>query len=103
MQDVLFVLVVVIALGFDFTNGFHDTANAIATSVGTRAVTPRIAVLIASVANLAGAFVTTAVAKNIAKGIQEANLGFNPRSSTAILRRFRRCWPRCSERSPGTS
>ena len=74
MNDVLFVLVVVIALGFDFTNGFHDTANAIATSVGTRAVTPRVAVVIASVANLAGAFVTTAVAKNVAKGIIDANL-----------------------------
>jgi len=74
VNDVLFVLVVVIALGFDFTNGFHDTANAIATSVGTRALTPRVAVLIASVANLAGAFVTTAVAKNIATGIIDANL-----------------------------
>src|SRR5580765_687780 len=74
MNDVLLVAVVVIALGFDFTNGFHDTANAIATSVGTRALTPRLAVLIASVANLAGAFVTTAVAKNIATGIIDANL-----------------------------
>jgi inorganic phosphate transporter, PiT family len=74
VNDVLFVLVVVVALGFDFTNGFHDTANAIATSVGTRAVTPRIAVLIAAVANLAGAFVTTAVAKNIATGIINGNL-----------------------------
>jgi PiT family inorganic phosphate transporter len=73
-QDVLFVVVVVVALGFDFTNGFHDTANAIATSVGTRAMTPRMAVLVASVANLAGAFVTTAVAKNIATGIINANL-----------------------------
>src|SRR5438477_6405430 len=74
MNDVLLVVVVVVALGFDFTNGFHDTANAIATSVGTRAVTPRVAVLIASVANLAGAFVTTAVAKNVAKGLIDANL-----------------------------
>ncbi len=74
MNDALLVVVVAIALGFDFTNGFHDTANAIATSVGTRAVTPRMAVLIASVANLAGAFVTTAVAKSIAKGIIDANL-----------------------------
>jgi PiT family inorganic phosphate transporter len=74
MNDVLFVLVVVIALGFDFTNGFHDTANAIATSVGTRALTPRLAVLIASVANLAGAFVTTAVAKSVAQGIIDGNL-----------------------------
>ena len=74
LNDVLLVVVVVIALGFDFTNGFHDTANAIATSVGTRAVTPRVAVLIAAVANLAGAFVTTAVAKNVASGIIDANL-----------------------------
>src|SRR5436305_13494548 len=74
MNDVLLVVVVAIALGFDFTNGFHDTANAIATSVGTRAVTPRVAVLIAAVANLAGAFVTTAVAKSVAKGILDANL-----------------------------
>src|SRR5438876_460218 len=69
MNDVLLVVVVAIALGFDFTNGFHDTANAIATSVGTRALTPRVAVLIAAVANLAGAFVTTAVAKNVATGL----------------------------------
>jgi inorganic phosphate transporter, PiT family len=74
VNDLLFVLVVVVALGFDFTNGFHDTANAIATSVGTRALSPRMAVLIAAVANLAGAFVTTAVAKNIATGIIDANL-----------------------------
>src|SRR5919205_545288 len=74
MNDVLLVVVVVVALGFDFTNGFHDTANAIATSVGTRAVTPRVAVLVAAVANLAGAFVTTAVAKNVAKGLIDANL-----------------------------
>jgi inorganic phosphate transporter, PiT family len=74
MNDVLLVVVVAIALGFDFTNGFHDTANAIATSVGTRAMTPRVAVLIAAVANLAGAFVTTAVAKNVATGLVDANL-----------------------------
>src|SRR5207253_10693553 len=74
MNDVLLVVVVAIALGFDFTNGFHDTANAIATSVGTRALTPRTAVLVAAVANLAGAFVTTAVAKNVAKGLIDANL-----------------------------
>src|SRR5437588_8278960 len=74
MNDVLLVVVVAIALGFDFTNGFHDTANAIATSVGTRAVTPRMAVLVAAIANLAGAFVTTAVAKNVAKGLIDANL-----------------------------
>ena len=70
----MLVGVVALAVAFDYINGFHDTANAIATSVGTRAVTPRTAVLIAAVANLAGAFVTTAVATNVAKGIIDANL-----------------------------
>jgi inorganic phosphate transporter, PiT family len=85
MNDVLLVVVVAIALGFDFTNGFHDTANAIATSVGTRAVTPRVAVLIASIANLAGAFVTTAVAKNVAKGIVDGNLATQQTVLAALL------------------
>jgi PiT family inorganic phosphate transporter len=70
----LLVIVIVVALGFDFTNGFHDTANAVATSVSTRAVPPRLAVLIAAVANIAGAFVTTAVAKTIGKGIIDVGL-----------------------------
>src|SRR4051794_12053703 len=74
MNDVLLVVVIVVALGFDFTNGFHDTANAVATSVSTRALTPRMAVLIASVANLAGAFVTTAVATTIGKNIVATDL-----------------------------
>ena len=65
----LLVVTVAVALAFDFTNGFHDTANAVATSVSTRALSPRLAVLIAAVANLAGAFVTTAVAKTVGKGI----------------------------------
>src|SRR5256714_1144945 len=85
MNDVLLVVVVAVALGFDFTNGFHDTANAIATSVGTRALTPRTAVLIASVANLAGAFVTTAVAKNVAKGLIDANLATQQTLIAALL------------------
>ena len=74
MNDVLLVVVVAVALGFDFTNGFHDTANAVATSVSTRALTPRLAVLIASGANLAGAFVTTAVAKTVGKDIVASDL-----------------------------
>jgi PiT family inorganic phosphate transporter len=74
MELALLVVVIVFALAFDFTNGFHDTANAVATSVGTRALTPRVAVLIAAVANLAGAFVTTAVAKTVGSGIVDANL-----------------------------
>src|SRR3954467_3002833 len=74
MNDVLLVVVVVVALGFDFTNGFHDTANAVATSVSTRALSPRMAVAIAAVAKLAGAFVTTAVAKTVGKGIIDTGL-----------------------------
>ena len=67
-------MVVVIGLAFDFTNGFHDTANYVATWVGTRALSPRPAVAVSAVANLAGAFVTTAVAKTVAEGIIDTNL-----------------------------
>ena len=70
----LLVVTIVVALAFDFTNGFHDTANAVATSVSTRALSPRLAVLIAAIANLAGAFVTTAVAKTVGKGIIDSGL-----------------------------
>jgi inorganic phosphate transporter, PiT family len=68
-QIVIVVLVVVIALAFDFTNGFHDTANAMATSVATGALKPRVAVLISAVLNLVGAFLSTEVAKTISSGI----------------------------------
>ena len=68
-SDVLLVIVVGVALGFDFTNGFHDTANAVATSVSTRALSPRAAVAIAALANFAGVFVTTAVATTVGSGI----------------------------------
>jgi inorganic phosphate transporter, PiT family len=70
--DVLLVGVVAFALAFDFTNGFHDTANAVATSVSTRALSPRSAVAIAAVANFAGAFTSTAVATTIGTGIIES-------------------------------
>ena len=69
MEDLTLVAVVIVALFFDFTNGFHDTANAIATSVSTRALTPRTAVLLAAILNFAGAFASFAVAATIAKGI----------------------------------
>ncbi len=65
----LVVLVVVLALIFDFTNGWNDSANAIATVIGTRTLTPVKAVLLAAVLNLAGAFFSTAVAKTIGEGI----------------------------------
>src|SRR5712691_11590690 len=82
--DVLLVVVIVVALGFDFTNGFHDTANAVATSISTRALSPRWAVAIASVANLVGAFVTTAVAKTVGKGIIDTGLA-NEKTVLAAL------------------
>ena len=84
MNDVLLVVVVLVALGFDFTNGFHDTANAVATSVSTRALSPRLAVAIAAVANLAGAFVTTAVAKTVGEGIIDTGLA-NEKTVLAAL------------------
>jgi len=68
-MDLTLVIVVVVALFFDFTNGFHDTANAIATIISTRAVSPKIAVLGAAVLNFLGAFVSLKVAATIAKGI----------------------------------
>jgi inorganic phosphate transporter, PiT family len=74
LDDVLLVVVILAALGFDFTNGFHDTANAVATSVSTRALTPRMAVLVASIANLAGAFATTAVAKTVGQDVVDSGL-----------------------------
>ncbi|HSL66288.1 MAG TPA: inorganic phosphate transporter [Gaiellaceae bacterium] len=73
-MELMLVAVVVVALFFDFTNGFHDTANAIATSVSTRAVSPRVAVLGAAVLNFAGAFVSVEVAATVAKGIVETEI-----------------------------
>jgi PiT family inorganic phosphate transporter len=69
--DLTFLVFVVIAtaLLFDFTNGFHDTANAMATSIATGALRPKVAVALSAVLNLAGAFLTTAVAKTIAGGL----------------------------------
>ncbi|WP_344791046.1 inorganic phosphate transporter [Gryllotalpicola daejeonensis] len=63
------ILVVVLGLVFDFTNGFHDTANAMATSVATGALKPRVAVLISAVLNLVGAFLSTEVAATVSNGI----------------------------------
>jgi PiT family inorganic phosphate transporter len=84
VETALLVLVVVVALGFDFTNGFHDTANAIATTVSTKALSPRVAVTVAAIANLAGAFVTTAVAKTVGKGVIDTGLA-TPQTVLAAL------------------
>jgi inorganic phosphate transporter, PiT family len=66
---VIVVLVIATALTFDFTNGFHDTANAMATSIATGALKPKTAVIAAGALNLVGAFLSTEVAKTISGGI----------------------------------
>ncbi len=74
MHDTFFLLVSVIILAtiFDFINGFHDTANAIATSVSTRVLSPKVAVAMAAILNLVGALTGTAVAKTVGAGLVEA-------------------------------
>src|SRR5436305_6553458 len=67
--SLLVIVVIITALAFDFTNGFHDTANAMATSIATGALRPKVAVLISGVLNLAGAFLSTKVAHTISSGI----------------------------------
>ncbi|QIK84471.1 inorganic phosphate transporter [Sanguibacter sp. HDW7] len=69
MDVALVCVIAALALTFDFTNGFHDAANAIATSVSTRALTPKVALLMAAVMNFAGALMGTAVAETIAHEI----------------------------------
>ena len=73
-NDILLVLVVVVGLGFDFTNGFHDTGNAMATSIATGALPPRIAVALSGVLNLVGAFLSLSVAATIASGLVDTHL-----------------------------
>ena len=85
MNTFLLVVVVAVALSFDFTNGFHDTANYVATWVGTRALSPRKAVLVSAAANLAGAFVTTAVAKTVGKGLIDTGLATEKTVLAALL------------------
>jgi len=65
----MLVIVILLAIVFDYVNGFHDTANAIATSVATRALSPRIAILMAASFNFIGAFAGTAVAKTVGSGL----------------------------------
>jgi PiT family inorganic phosphate transporter len=73
-NDFVLVLVVVTALAFDFTNGFNDAGNAMATSIATRALPPRVAVSVAGVLNLIGAFLSLSVAATIASGLVQTNL-----------------------------
>jgi PiT family inorganic phosphate transporter len=67
-SDIILVVVVATALAFDFTNGFHDTANVVATSISTRALPPRLAIALASVLNFVGAFISLQVAATVGKG-----------------------------------
>jgi PiT family inorganic phosphate transporter len=81
----LLIAIVAVALVFDYTNGFHDTANAIATAVSTRSIPPRIAVLMAAVFNLIGALVATHVAATVGKGIVDTDLVTLPLVLSALV------------------
>ncbi|MBV9514339.1 MAG: inorganic phosphate transporter, partial [Mycobacteriaceae bacterium] len=90
---IILVLLIVTALGFDFTNGFHDTANAMATSIATGALPPKVAVLLAGVLNLVGAFLSVEVAATVTTQvlkIQDARTGhllpsINPTTGLTII------------------
>jgi PiT family inorganic phosphate transporter len=71
--DVILVIVVATALAFDFTNGFHDTANVAATAISTRAIAPKPAIALASLLNFAGAFISLKVAATVGKGFVETS------------------------------
>jgi inorganic phosphate transporter, PiT family len=73
-NDTVLVLVVITALGFDFTNGFHDTGNAMATSIATGALPPKVAVAISGLLNFVGAFLSLAVAATIASGLVDTKV-----------------------------
>ncbi|GLE52794.1 inorganic phosphate transporter [Mycobacterium montefiorense] len=74
IQLFLLIIAVVTALAFDFTNGFHDTANAMATSIASGALKPKTAVALSAVLNLIGAFLSTTVAATIAKGLIDSSV-----------------------------
>ncbi|HUX47391.1 MAG TPA: inorganic phosphate transporter [Desulfosporosinus sp.] len=81
----LLIIVVFLALAFDYINGFHDTANAIATSVSTRALTPKRAVILAAIFNLLGALYSTGVAQTIARDIISPKLATQEVVIAALL------------------
>ena len=70
--DVILVIVIGTALAFDFTNGFHDTANVVATSISTRAASPQVAIAFAALLNFAGAFISISVAATVANDVVDA-------------------------------
>ena len=84
-SDLILVIVVATALAFDFTNGFHDTANVVATSISTRAMAPRIAVAYAAILNFVGAFISLEVAATVADGHRRRGRDHPDRSSSPGL------------------
>jgi len=82
---IVFFVIVALALVFDFINGMHDAANAIATGISTRALSPRYAVIMAAVLNFAGAFLSTAVAKTIGGDIADAHLLHSSTIAAALV------------------
>ena len=87
MAESFYVLVgiIILALAFDYINGMHDSANAIATVVSTRVLAPRTALMLAATLNFVGAFTSTAVAKTIGKGIVDPSLVTNAIVASALL------------------
>ena len=81
----LLIAIITVALLFDYTNGFHDTANAIATSVSTRALSPRVAVLMAAGLNLLGALISTNVAETVGAGLVDTSLVSLPLVLSALV------------------
>ena len=81
----LLIIIIVVALVFDYTNGFHDTANSIATSVSTRALSPRVAVIMAAGLNLLGALLYTGVAKTVGEGLVRTDLVTLPLVLAALI------------------
>ena len=77
--SLILAIVVVTALAFDFTNGFHDTANAMATTISTGALKPKVAVAMSAALNLVGAFLSVEVANTISKGLVDET-GIRPRA-----------------------
>ena len=74
------VLVIITALAFDFTNGFHDTANAMATSIATKALRPRAAVMLCASLNLVGAFLSVNVALTVTNASSGSRIQTVPRA-----------------------
>lgn len=89
-MSLLIIIILIAALGFDYINGFHDTANAIATVVSTRVLTPTLAILMAAVLNVAGALVATNVATTIAKGIVDPTKATETLVLAAVIGAI--CW-----------